>query len=75
MDRDEIELCGCARPEIDFGAGMRGKLMMAGNKIRVAVGFDDIPNFKAVGLCVFKIDTDVALGIDYSGFRTGTDEI
>ena len=69
MHGHERELCVGSRSEIDFRPGTRGKLMMAGYKIGVAVSLDNIFDNQTVRLGFFNIDVDIPLRINDRGFR------
>src|SRR5213593_3803712 len=69
MHGHERELCVGPRSEIDFRPGTRGKLMMAGYKIGVAVSLDNIFDNQTVRLGLFNIDVDIPLRINDRGFR------
>src|SRR5439155_10276472 len=69
MHGHERELCVGPRSEIDFRPGTRGKLMMAGYKIGVAVSLDNIFDNQTLRLGLFNIDVDIPLRINDRGFR------
>ena len=61
--------------EVDAGAGALGELVVAGDKVGVEVGLDDVLDLQIVLLCELDIQVNVALRIDHGGDALGGDEV
>src|SRR5262247_614529 len=75
MHRHKRELRLGSRAEIDFRPGMRGKLMVAGYEVGMAVRLNNVFDGEAVRLGFFKVDIDIPLRIDDRGFGPGSDQV
>ena len=61
--------------DIDFCAGTRGQLLVAGYEVRMQVGLKYVANLKVLLLRHLKVDVHIALWIDHNGFALGSEHV
>src|ERR1022692_3635464 len=73
--RDMGKRCPSLIADVDGGAGSRCQLFVAGDKIGMQVGLEDVPDADVLLLRRFQVDFDITLRIDYDRFAVRCEHV